>query len=234
MTRAAAASSLSWIGGAAARVRDIGNLDAFPGDAGPVDFLLLRTAMQPAGLEATREITASAAFLAARAGGLLRVARREVFLTPAGAARVGLSPSAAHDPSSWPGPDRVRFYLQGFCHVLAVALHRMTDLGLVAVRTADPGFTAPDGSCGVVHVGVRLPGGGILDATACPHGAGFRLEFTETHLEDIGDEGGLAAFVGELSHLCPYAEEDVAQAARFAGEILAARAERLDRFPAAS
>lgn len=156
--------------------------------------------------------------------GLVRYARREVFLTVAGATAAGLPASAAHDPSTWPDRPRTAFYTRGFCHVLAVAMNRLRGLPIAVLRDPHPDFSGPDGSPGVVHAFCLLPDGGAVDARGrfdAPADVARGLVRRRVAVETLGDESALAPYVAALSHLAPFDPEDIDVASRVAERLLA-------------
>lgn len=138
--------------------------------------------------------------------------------------RSGPQPAHAtgHDPVwAWSREEIEAHYTQGHCHVLAVALRRLTGLPLAALWNPFEWHVEPDenGQGGVpeiVHVYVTTADGDVIDIRgertledlrrseagpdweACPYGP-----LTDERLQEL---------VYETGNLCPYDEADVEEA----------------------
>ena len=65
--------------------------------------------------------------------GLLEHALHRFVLTDAGAEHLGLTGYTGNDPSTWDDKDAEALFVRGYCHALAVALHRSHGFDLVVL-----------------------------------------------------------------------------------------------------
>lgn len=123
------------------------------------DFLL-SVQSTPYGLDQAEALgEANVPFRAAWEAGLIRVANKTIVMTDRGA--LSLSCFNHHRPSAWPVERTGEFYRRGYCHVLALALHQKTGLPLLALQ--DQAIRPFHGGLPIVHVGVAVDGGHMLD-----------------------------------------------------------------------
>ncbi|MCE6958073.1 hypothetical protein LAZ40_03255 [Cereibacter sphaeroides] len=159
------------------------------------------------------------AWRACRSAGLTVERGDRFFLTEAGAVRLGIADYRARDTSGWPPEDAERFYLQGYCHVLALALHRMTGWPLVAALR-------PDGA--PLHVFVEDEGGDPWDVDGRTSRARIQEDcgLGRILFRSFPDEAAVHALTGGHDRMRDFDEEDV----RIAGRFVSAHP---DRFPMA-
>ena len=151
--------------------------------------------------------------------GLVHAGPRNLYLTESGARAIGLEPAPCSDPSGWDDGDAADLYLRGFCHVLAVALHRVYGHDIVAVLSGGM----------PLHVLVRDADGTLIDFD----GPTTRERILSNcgvpgaTLVPLGGEQAVTRLVGGHGRLAGYGEADVAMAVRYVDG-------RPDKYPPAS
>lgn len=109
-----------------------------------------------------------------------------IVLTDAGAALLGLQRYRGNDPSTWPAAQAEKMFLRGYCHALAVALHRLHGHELVMAAVSGMPF----------HVLVRREDGMLLDYDG------------ETTMQRIRQDSGLGATARSRLKIVPLEGED--------------------------
>lgn len=147
------------------------------------------------------------AYPACSHAGLTASTRDLIVLTDAGAALLGLQDYRGNDPSTWPAELAEKMFLRGYCHALAVALHRLFGHELVMASKSGIPF----------HVLVRRQDGALIDydgeTTLERIQQDSGLGVTRLAIVALRDEADLVRTVaGRLADLVP---EHVAMATRF-------------------
>lgn len=168
----------------------------------------------------SRDVETGRAAVEAAQRGLIKVRHRRYVLTRTGRELLGAADYTGHDPSAWPAEDRERFYLSGYCHVLALALHEHTGHQLVLLL--DGAVKSRFGGPAVFHVFVETPDGQAIDFDG--HTSRERM------VRDCGAKkplfravcrAGLMAKVGQFNDLAEFDADDLDCAKRAADEVLA-------------
>lgn len=177
-------------------------------------YLLTLVGEAPAGLPWERILRASETggslretYVTCSHAGLLTVVQHIVVLTEAGARRAGMPTYRGNDPSTWPAEQAEKMFLRGYCHALAIALHRL--FGHELVMAAKSGLP--------LHVLVRRDDGVLLDfdgeTTIDRIQQDCGLARARLKIIPLADETALQHAVG--GRLAALGPEHVAMATRF-------------------
>jgi hypothetical protein len=140
--------------------------------------------------------------------GLLSKPLDRLYLTDAGAERLGLPGYTANDPSTWDEQEAERFFLKGYCHALASALNRRFGCAMVLASSVS---RLP------LHVFVQDADGVPFDfdgATSKERILGD-LGVARAVFTNLPDEASVRGLCGGHNRLREFTEDEIAMALKY-------------------